>query len=99
MIQTLVELGPIGLLLVVAFLGQLVLRRGWGPEALTVQAALAALLIQAMFVDMFVNRKPVWLVIGFAAGLAYLARRNRAAPDDRRRDAAPGGPRAAPPLP
>ena len=52
-ILTIVELGPIGLLLLAAFLGPLVLRRGWGPEALTVQAALAALLIQALFVDMF----------------------------------------------
>lgn len=98
-ILTIVELGPIGLLLLAAFLSPLVLRRGWGPEALTVQAALAALLIQALFVDMFSNRKPVWLVIGIAAGLAYLARRDRATLDDRRQDAAPGGPRAAPPLP
>jgi O-antigen ligase len=92
-ILTLVELGPIGLLLLAAFLGPLVLRRGWGPEALMVQAALAALLIQALFVDMFANRKPVWLMIGFAAGLAFLARRDRATLDDRRRDAAPDGPR------
>jgi O-antigen ligase len=113
-ILTIVELGPIGLLVLAAFLGPLVLRRGWGPEALTVQAALAALLVQALFVDMFSNRKPVWLVIGFAAGLAYLARRGGAAVNDRQRDVTsaaatpvsaaalarpPGGPRAAPPLP
>jgi exopolysaccharide production protein ExoQ len=98
-ILTIVELGPIGLLLLAAFVGPLALRRGWGPEALTVQAALAALLIQALLVDMFTNRKPVWLVIGFAAGLAYLARRDRATLDDRRQDAASDGPRAAPPLP
>ena len=98
-ILTIVELGPVGLLLLVAFLGPLVLRRGWGPEALTVQAALAALLIQALFVDMFANRKPVWLVIGFTVGLAYLARRDRATLDDGRRNAPPGGPRAVPPPP
>lgn len=112
-ILTLVELGPIGLLLLVAFLGPLVLRRGWGPEAVAVQAALAALLVQALFVDMFSNRKPVWLVLALAVGLAYIAKRNGAAVDDRRRDAAaedaarvgrvalgrsPGGPQASPPL-
>jgi O-antigen ligase len=113
-ILTLVELGPIGLLLLAAFLGPLVLRRGWGPEALAVQAGLVALLVQAMFVDMFANRKPVWLAIGLAVGLAYLARQDRGTPDDGRRDAvatsvasvgqpavtrSSGGPRAAPPLP
>ena len=91
MILTIVELGPIGLLLLAAFLGPLVLRRGWGPEALTVQAALASLLMQALFVDMFANRKQVWLVIGLAAGLAYLARRGGAAVDDRPRDVTSAG--------
>ena len=90
-ILTIVELGPIGLLLLAAFLGQLVLRRGWGPEALTVQAALAALLIEALFVDMFANRKHVWLVIGIAAGLAYLVRRGGAAVDDSPRGVTPAG--------
>ena len=113
-IQTIVELGPVGLLLLAAFLGPLVVRRGWGPEAVVVQAALASLLIQALFVDMFTNRKPVWLVIGLAAGLAYLGRRGGVALDDRSRDVAsagatpvgaaalarpPGGPRVASPLP
>lgn len=96
-ILTIVELGPIGLLLLAAFLGPLVLRRGWGPMALTIQAVLAALLVQALFVDMFSNRKPVWLVIGLAVGLAYLARRGGAAvDDDRRRGVTSAG--ATPPL-
>ncbi len=75
---TLVELGPLGLLLLALFIGPLVVRRGWGPEAATVQAALASLLVMALFLDVLANRKQVWLVIGIAAGLAYLAERNRA---------------------
>lgn len=75
-VGTLIELGPIGLLLLVLFLGPLVLRRGWGPDAATVQAALASLLTLALFLDILANRKQVWLVIGLAAGLAFVARRN-----------------------
>jgi O-antigen ligase len=97
-IMTIVELGPIGLLLLAAFLGPLVRRRGWGPEALTVQATLAALLVQALFVDMLYNRKPLWLVIGFAAGLAFLARRGGAEVDDDPRDVTSAGPWVAPRL-
>ena len=93
LIMTIVELGPIGLLLLCAFLGPLLLRRGWGAEALPIQAALVALVTQAMFVDMFTNRKPIWLIIGFAAGLVYLQRRNRAALGERQ-DAAPERPLA-----
>ena len=88
-IATLVELGPIGLLLLALFLGPLVLRRGWGPDAATVQAALASLVTLALFLDILSNRKQVWLVIGLAAGLTYLARRGGAAVDDRPGDAAP----------
>jgi hypothetical protein len=88
-IATIVELGPLGMLLLALFLGPLVLRRGWGPDAATVQAALASLLTLALFLDILSNRKQVWLVIGLAAGLAYLARRGGAAVDDRPRDAAP----------
>jgi O-antigen ligase len=72
---TLVELGPIGLLLLALFLVPLALRRGWGPDAATVQAALASLLIMALFLDILANRKQVWLIIGLAAGLAYLRRK------------------------
>ena len=75
-VGTVVELGPIGLMLLALFLGPLVLRRGWGPDAAVVQAALASLLATALFLDILSNRKQVWLVIGIAAGLAYLARRN-----------------------
>ncbi len=73
-VGTAVELGPIGLILLAWFLGPLVLRRGWGPDAATVQAALASLLVVAMFLDILANRKQVWLIIGMAAGLGYLAR-------------------------
>ena len=73
-VGTLVELGPLGLLLVGLFLGPLVVRRGWGSEGATVQAALAALLVLSLFLDMLANHKELWLVIGLAAGLMYLAR-------------------------
>ena len=45
----------------------------------------------ALFVDMLFSRKPLWLMIGFAAGLAYLARRGGAAVDDRPPDVTPAG--------
>jgi O-antigen ligase len=95
-ILTLVELGPIGLVLLAAFLGPLVLRRGWGSEAVTIQASVAALLTQALFVDMLSNRKPIWLMIGFAAGLAYVARRERAWAHDPLDVVGAGDARAAP---
>ncbi len=90
-IGTIVELGPIGLLLLALFLGPLILRRGWGPEAATIQAALASLLTLALFLDILSNRKQVWLMIGFAAGLAYLARQGGAPVDERPREAASAG--------
>jgi O-antigen ligase len=71
-LQTLVELGPMGLILLTAFIGQLILRRGWGPDGAVVQAALAALALNALFLDML-NRRQLWLLIGMACGLAYLA--------------------------
>ena len=73
-VGTLAELGVIGLVLLATFLLPLVLRPGWGPEAATVQAALASLLTSALFLDILSNRKQVWLIIGFAAGLRYLAK-------------------------
>lgn len=76
-VGTLVELGPIGLTLLALFLGPLILRRGWGPDAATVQAALASLVTLAVFLDILYNRKQVWLVIGLAAGLSYIASRIR----------------------
>jgi O-antigen ligase len=82
-IGTLAELGPVGLVLLVLFLLPLVISRGWGPEAGTVRAALASLLVLALTVDIVGNRKQVWLMIGLVAGLQYVARRQadaRAAP-------------------
>jgi O-antigen ligase len=81
-IGTLIELGPIGLLTLALFLLPLVLRRGWGPDAATVQAALASLLVLALFLDIVGNRKQVWLIIGLAAGLAYIKRKRRPEPDE-----------------
>lgn len=74
-VGTLVELGPIGLVLLALVLVPLMLRRGWGPDAPMIQAALVSLVTLALFLDILSNRKQVWLVIGIAAGLAFLARR------------------------
>ena len=72
-ISTMAELGLVGLGLLIWFLAPLVLRRGWGPDAAVVQAALASLVTMALFLDVVANRKQVWLVIGLAAGLSWLA--------------------------
>jgi O-antigen ligase len=91
LVSTLVELGPIGLMLLAAFVLPLVLRRGWGADAATIRAMLASLLILALFLDVLANRKQVWLVLGVACGLSYLARQRRGAavgPDEVR--ATPG---------
>lgn len=80
LVGTLVELGPIGLGLLVLFLVPLAVRRGWGPDAPVVQAALVSLLSMALFLDVVGNRKQVWLVIGLAAGLVYLSRWVKRAP-------------------
>jgi O-antigen ligase len=72
-IGTLGELGLIGLFLLTIFLLPLVLRRGWGPDAAMIQAALASLVITAFFLDVL-NRKQLWLLVGIACGLLYLAR-------------------------
>ena len=82
-VGTLAELGPVGLVLLGLFLLPLVVNRGWGREAATVRASIAALLVNALFLDVVGNRKQVWLMIGLAAGLQYLAGRegaSRAAP-------------------
>jgi hypothetical protein len=76
-IGTVVELGPIGLMLLLAFVLPLALRRGWGPDAAIVQAALASLLTLALFLDLLANRKQIWIVIALAAGLAAVARQMR----------------------
>jgi len=73
-IGTLGELGLVGFILLVLFLLPLVARGGWGSDAAVVQAALASLMTAALFLDVLSNRKQVWLLIGIAAGLAYLRR-------------------------
>ena len=76
-VGTAAELGAIGVALLALFVLPLVVRRGWGPDALLVQAILASLLIDALFIDIFGYRKQVWIAIGLACGLAYLARHAR----------------------
>lgn len=78
-VGTISEFGLIGIVLLVGFLGPLVLRRGWGPDAVMIQATLASILTAALFLDVL-NRKQVWLVIGIAAGLGYLRARRPPAP-------------------
>ena len=78
-ISTSAELGLVGLVLLGLFLVPLVLRRGWGPDAQMVRAILAAFMVDSLFLDLFANRKQVWLIIGIAAGLAFLARRAESA--------------------
>jgi O-antigen ligase len=69
-----VELGVVGLTLLVLFIVPLIARRGWGPDGLLVQAILASLMVDALFIDIFGYRKQVWIAIGLASGLAYLAK-------------------------
>ena len=64
-----------GLVLLGLFLVPLVVRRGWGPDAQVIRAILVAFMVDALFLDLFGNRKQVWLIIGIAVGLAFLARR------------------------
>ncbi len=73
-IGTLGELGLVGFILLALFILPLLARRGWGPEAAVIQAALASLMIAALFLDVLSNRKQVWLLLGIAAGLAYVGR-------------------------
>ena len=90
-ISTSAELGLVGLVLLGLFLVPLVLRRGWGPDAQVVRAILAAFMVDSLFLDLFANRKQVWLIIGIAAGLAFLARRAESADEG----AAAAGPAVA----
>jgi O-antigen ligase len=76
-VGTAAELGVVGLVLLIGFLGPLLVRRGWGPDAATVQASLIGLMTAALFLDMLSVSKNVWLVIALAAGLSYLARVER----------------------
>ncbi len=72
-LSNIAELGPVGLLLMILFIGPLLLRPGWGPYGTTIQACLVALATSAMFLDILDNRKQVWLMIGIACGLQFLA--------------------------
>jgi len=82
LISTSAELGLVGLVLLALLLVPLILRRGWGPDAQVVRAILAAFMVDALFLDLFGNRKQVWLIIGIAAGLAFLARRAESADEE-----------------
>jgi O-antigen ligase len=79
-IGTLGELGLVGLTLLALFLLPLLLRRGWGPEATAVQAALVSLMTAALFLDVLTNRKQVWLLLGIAAGLAHVGHHHTVSP-------------------
>ena len=79
LIGTLGELGIVGLVLLAMFLGPLIIRKGYGPEAAAIRAALASLVVAGLFLDVLSNRKQVWLLIGIAAGLRHLASGERAA--------------------
>ena len=96
-VGTLSEFGLVGIFLLAGFLGPLVLRRGWGPDAVMIQATLASILTAALFLDVL-NRKQVWLVIGITAGLGYLRARRAPAPTDEL-VLAPAMPPAARPSP
>jgi len=93
-----VEMGIVGLGLLALFVLPLVLRQGWGPDAALVQAILAALMIDALFIDVFGYRKEVWIAIGMASGLAYLARQERLAPQAAPVAAPPAAPRTERPA-
>jgi O-antigen ligase len=77
-IGTLAELGPFGVVLLGLLLVPFALRRGWGPDATAIRAAMASLLTMALFLDIVGNRKQVWLVLGLAAGLTWVARHRAA---------------------
>jgi O-antigen ligase len=77
-IQTLAELGPIGLALLATFLIPLIARAGWGPDGPVIQAVVASLVSTAFFLDI-VNRKWFWLFLAIACGLALLRSRRRSA--------------------
>jgi O-antigen ligase len=74
-VGTLVELGPLGVVMLAVLFAPLLIRRGWGRDWPAVQGALASLLTVAMFLDVLADRKQVWLVIGLAAGLQAARRR------------------------
>lgn len=75
-IGTIGELGIIGFAFLCLLLVPLLVRPGWGPDAVAIQGALVALVMSALFLDI-INRKQFWLIVGIACGLAYVARSER----------------------
>ena len=94
-VGTLVELGIIGAILLVPFIGSVIFSRGPGASSAVVRGAVIALLAQALFLDIL-NRKHVWLLFGLALGMTWRAiaderdaERGRLAAEERKaRDAA-----------
>jgi O-antigen ligase len=75
-VETLAELGPVGLALLAVFLIPLIARAGWGPEGPVVQAVVVSLVTTSFFLDIL-NRKQFWLFLAIACGLALLRSRRR----------------------
>jgi O-antigen ligase len=73
---TMGELGIVGFAFLCLLILPLMFRRGWGVDAVAIQAALVALVMSALFLDI-INRKQFWLIVGIACGLAYVARSER----------------------
>lgn len=77
-IGTLAELGIVGATMLAAFVWTILRSRGTTATWPVVYAAAAALLTQALFLDV-TNRKHVWLVIALVLGLAWRAAMDRKA--------------------
>jgi O-antigen ligase len=74
LVGTVVELGVIGLLFVLAFLWNVVRpRRGDAPLAEMARLAVLAMVVQALFLDIL-GRKQLWLFIAIACGLSLATR-------------------------
>lgn len=75
-IATLAELGIVGVTMLAAFVWTILRSRGTTAAWPVVYAATAALLTQALFLDV-TNRKHFWLVIALVFGLAWRAAMDR----------------------
>ncbi len=82
-VGTAAELGLVGLVLLALLIAPLFARAPGRRELVVVQAALVSLLVDALFLDIFSNRKQVWLLVGIAAGLLW-SHRHAIAPAPRR---------------
>jgi O-antigen ligase len=69
-VGTIVELGIVGLILLVPFLWSVIFGRGRGMTWNVVHGTVIALLAQAVFLDVL-NRKHVWLFLGLALGMMW----------------------------